>query len=647
MGGRQDEFVRPEVPVGRRRDARFAGNRVRRIHDVGVALPHPVDQKRLLVEIAGDPFVEVAVAAPDGQAAVAERRPCERRPRRQVPRIVHVALHAIADPGRHEQAAGDPPVVLHVDGRLQRRVRQVRIAHAAAERRRLARVVVGEAGEGEGAEVVADVVGGERSALDERAGPPRVGAAHVVEVGGELEGEGLLASAHLRAAAGEGVVHADGRRFDRRLVLVVGGPELEPGFREHPPPDGPVLRHADHHVGRLAGVRAAEEVESADAEVARLAGVDVHAEPHGVVLRDALIHACADVEAVARLLQGVGDGGAVGQHGEQVRRRVLIAAAAVDRERRPVGTNRPRQREPVLAQLLVGFLRRERVAGVERLVEEVEIAAAPQRPHPRHRHDVDVHDAHHAAVVLGGEHVHARQPDGADLGLRRQPPAGEPVDADDGPGRRHRLQHRLHLVRVVGQRVDLLAREDGAEGAASRVQRGTLPVAADGEALLHALDSQGDTAADVAAAHAHVPHDTGLEPRELDLDRVAPVGQIADDGDAGAASRDRLRALSARGGVLGHHAHRGVRHHQARLVNDGDDEAAGARLGLGGRRRDGRGDRAARTTQARRRIYFATWNFFASIFGFTLMVSNTSSSVGLPSIERWIRWGHCTPPTFL
>ena len=56
---------------------------------------------------------------------------------------------------------------------------------------------------------------------------------------------------------------------------------------------------------------------------------------------------------------------------------------------------------------------------------------------------------------------------------------------------------------------------------------------------------------------------------------------------------------------------------------------------------------AASTPQARRRIYFATWNFFASIFGFTLMVSKTISSVGLPSTERWIVWGNWTPPTLL
>ena len=88
VGRRQDEVVRPEVPVGRRRDAHLAGNRVRRVDDVDVALADAVEQQRLLVEIAGDPVVEVAVAAADGQAAVADRRPREGRPRRQVPRIV-------------------------------------------------------------------------------------------------------------------------------------------------------------------------------------------------------------------------------------------------------------------------------------------------------------------------------------------------------------------------------------------------------------------------------------------------------------------------------------------------------------------------------------------------------------------------------
>jgi hypothetical protein len=66
---------------------------------------------------------------------------------------------------------------------------------------------------------------------------------------------------------------------------------------------------------------------------------------------------------------------------------------------------------------------------------------------------------------------------------------------------------------------------------------------------------------------------------------------------------------------------------------------------------DGRAEPAtvitASTTQARRRIYLVTWNFFASIFAFTLNASKTISSVGLPSIARWIRCGNWTPPTFL
>jgi len=44
-------------------------------------------------------------------------------------------------------------------------------------------------------------------------------------------------------------------------------------------------------------------------------------------------------------------------------------------------------------------------------------------------------------------------------------------------------------------------------------------------------------------------------------------------------------------------------------------------------------------------IYFETWNVFASIFGFTLNDSTIISSEGLPSIERWMRCGSCTPPT--
>ena len=129
----------------------------------------------------------------------------------------------------------------------------------------------------------------------------------------------------------------------------------------------------------------------------------------------------------------------------------------------------------------------------------------------------------------------------------------------------------------------------------------TLPVATDGEALLHALDLQRDAAARiVAAAHAHVAHDGGLEPGELDLDRVAPFGQVVDDGHAGAAGDHGLPALHARGSVLGNHVHRGTRNNQPRRVADGDDEAAPTRRRLGRCRRARPGHDGTRRARRRR-----------------------------------------------
>ncbi len=480
-----------------------------------------------------------------------------------------------------------------------------------------------------------------------------MGAAHVVEVGGELDVESLLAAALLGAAPGEGVVHADGGRLEGRRVRAVGEAQLQARLGEHPPADRPVLRQADHRVGGLGRVGAAEQVVAADAEVLRLARVDIHARAQRVVLRDRVVEPAADVEAVAGLLQpGVGVGGAVRRHGVQVRRRVLVAAAAVQRERRLVGLDRARQVEAVLLQLLGRLLRGERVARVHRFVPEADVRASPERPHAGHGHDVDEHHAAHAAVVLGGEHVHARQPDRSDLRLRRQAAAREAVHAQDRPGRRHRLEHRLHLVGIVRQRVDLLAGQNRAERAALCVERRRLPVAADGEPFLDALDLQRHAAPGVAPGRARARRARrrsripGTRPRScsgrpgtssITATPVPPVITGFEHSPRRAAhpGASRARRRSAPPGPSGRVTVTMTRPRRAAWAW----AAAGAASPAA--------SSAATTIRPGVRIYFATWNFFASIFGFTLMVSKTISSVGLPSIERWMRCGSCTPPTVL
>ena len=78
-------------------------------------------------------------------------------------------------------------------------------------------------------------------------------------------------------------------------------------------------------------------------------------------------------------------------------------------------------------------------------------------------------------MVFGRKHV-APEPDPTNLRFWRQLAAAESVDADDRARTGHLFQRFFHLVRIVGQRIDLFAREQVAERVAPRIGR---PLAAD------------------------------------------------------------------------------------------------------------------------------------------------------------------------
>ena len=97
---------------------------------------------------------------------------------------------------------------------------------------------------------------------------------------------------------------------------------------------------------------------------------------------------------------------------------------------------------------------------LERSVAQAVADAAAHRPDARLRDDVDEEPA--GVVVLGRERV-ARDVDRLDLRLRRQPPRLRSCRREDGVGAGHVLELLAHLVRIVRQRVDLLARQRAAE----------------------------------------------------------------------------------------------------------------------------------------------------------------------------------------
>ena len=143
--------------------------------------------------------------------------------------------------------------------------------------------------------------------------------------------------------------------------------------------------------------------------------------------------------------------------------------------------------------------------------------------------------------------------------------------------RRHRLEHRLHLIRIVGQRRDLLAREHGGERVAARIERGRLVVAADRHVLGDFLDRQRDRPAVVAGPHAIVADMHRLEAGELRLDRVAAGRQISIVATPVADVVTGAIPAPARRGLLPGDRDLGVRNHTAGLIDDGDDEPGGFR----------------------------------------------------------------------
>ncbi len=298
-----------------------------------------------------------------------------------------------------------------------------------------------------------------------------------------------------------------------------------------------------------------------------------------MVLSNHVVDAPRDVPAVLRLAQRLGEHDAARQHRVDVRREVLRGQPARQRERRLVRRDGAEQRDVALPQLFLPLRPRQRVLRVERIVGEVEVGAAPHRPGAGHRHDVDEHGPAHAAVVLRGELVHARQANRTDLRLGRELAAGEAVHADRRARRRHRLEHPLHLIGIVGERLDLLAREHGAERRAARVHRRALLVAADGDRFVELLELQGDRAPVIAGADADVADERSLETGELGPDRVPAGLEVFEHRDAErrrlALAPDRRERL-----VLPLEDDRRLGQDAGRLVHDRDRQARAPRRGL-------------------------------------------------------------------
>ncbi len=484
-----------------------------------------------------------------------------------------MCLRFVAQAAAQRQVAAQTIVVLRVERTLDVAVFELRIANAARVAARPAGRIGLETFKGVGAEIVRAVVRFPLRHIDLRAGAEGVIAADVIEVRTQHQRLRMLSAGQLRAAAGEGVEHADGLLLDGRRGDGVIPRILAARAKESATAQRTDLLQADRPVGAVARVGALFLIPLADAEVRVVVGVDVDREAERLVDRQRVIEAEGAVEPGGLLLRGQCFGAGCAVAGRDVDVRRLRAAGVVDEEV-VAGLVLDDRAAAVDADVAIRFgpaLGNERAAAAEAVADHAVVDAHPERSGAGLRDDLDVDAA--GGMKLRRELI-ARNPDRADLRFRRQRAALKAVDLDHRSRSRHLLQLLPQRVRIVRERLELFARQRGTERRPARIGRRRLLVLADQDGFLVPFDRQHHHLLVVAVAHAHLGNGARLESREFRLQRVAPGRELRDSGDAvlgrfsGRDHRGLVRRIDAR------HRHRRARQHGARGVDDGDDERA-------------------------------------------------------------------------
>jgi hypothetical protein len=193
----------------------------------------------------------------------------------------------------------------------------------------------------------------------------------------------------------------------------------------------------------------------------------------------------------------------------------------------------PRQRPTKIDRVLLGALGSlcfdKRAAARPRPVPKTHGDVPSDRPHAWLRDDVNQQAA--GEMILGGEAI-ARDANHTDLRLRRQLSTLEAVNANHRGRSGHFLQLALELVRIVGQGVDLLTREDGAEGRAAPIRRRRLWVLSHGYGVLDLLNGEDDALPAFATPDADILHRPRFETGKLNLDGVAARCKTCNRGNA-------------------------------------------------------------------------------------------------------------------
>ena len=149
-------------------------------------------------------------------------------------------------------------------------------------------------------------------------------------------------------------------------------------------------------------------------------------------------------------------------------------------------------------------------------------------------------------------------------------------------GPRHVLKLAAHLVRIVGQRLDLLARQDRSER--QRAVRGdVVRIAPDHDAFRHSLQRQDQHVLVVARAQPLLLELGRRESRKLRPYRVTARHELVDRGLAFVVSLGRIERGGFGGRLHAGNRHRGVRQHGARRIHDREDELRDRLRGLCGR----------------------------------------------------------------
>ncbi len=324
------------------------------------------------------------------------------------------------------------------------------------------------------------------------------------------------------------------------MRLGVGPAHLHPRAGEHAAADRPHVLHAEVVIRIFRRVGAFLEVVLADAEVLGSVPVAEVAEAQRLIERQGVVDVGVDAHVVARCAEAQRFRSRVGAVGRaDVRCLERVEPVDVEVERGLLRHERAVQVHIEVLQLLRSACRRKRAAPAQPSAAIAERGVVANRTEPRLGDDL--HRRAARRVVLRRELV-ARDADGSNHRLGRQRRALEAVYLDDRAGPGHVLQLLAEDVGIVGQRLELLPREHGAECGLAIGGR-LLLVALHCDCILQARDRQHHHLLVVAGTDPDLGQRARLESGKLGADGVAAgrqPGKVRDALGIGLHGRGRL-----------------------------------------------------------------------------------------------------------